>query len=98
MVEFRTELSDSLEEVAHIFFVDTMTNAGNIFQALAADSLVITYSSGETRKLENMFSFETVGTRSAKKIVNCAAHVIQLSFVLRTSFIVINDARRSDAR
>ncbi len=62
VVEFRTDINPEEKEVAHIFFVDTITNAGNIFKALAADSLVVSYSTGETRKLENMFSFETIGT------------------------------------
>lgn len=61
VVEFRTGLNGNNREVGLISFVDTMTNAANIWKALAADSLSVTYSSGETRKVKSMFKFDTEG-------------------------------------
>lgn len=61
IVEFRTLLDSLDREVAHILFVDSLTNGGNIFKALNADSLQVTYSNGSVRVLSNMFSFTEEG-------------------------------------
>lgn len=57
IVEFKTELDTSYNEVAKITFVDTMTNEANIKQALLSDTLVISYSNGRKGKIVNMFDF-----------------------------------------
>ena len=61
IVEFQTLLDSLDREVAHILFVDTLTNGGNIFKALNADSLQVTYSDGSVRVFSNMFSFTEEG-------------------------------------
>ncbi|WP_321372717.1 4Fe-4S binding protein [uncultured Draconibacterium sp.] len=57
IVEFQTKLDESYKEVIEISFVDTMTNIPDINSALLTDSLTITYSSGKTGKVKNMFDF-----------------------------------------
>uniref|UniRef100_UPI003216BA6D 4Fe-4S binding protein n=1 Tax=uncultured Draconibacterium sp. TaxID=1573823 RepID=UPI003216BA6D len=57
VVEFKTELDTSFTEIAEIAYVDSMTNAVNIEQALLSDSLTISYSNGRQGKVPNMFDF-----------------------------------------
>ena len=57
VVEFKTKLDDSFKEVAEITFVDSMTTIDNIKDAVLKDSLSISYSSGKTGKVKNMFDF-----------------------------------------
>jgi polyferredoxin len=57
IVEFKTKLDSTMEEVAEIFYVDTLTNEQNIIDALLKDSLSITYTNGKTAKVKNMFDF-----------------------------------------
>ncbi len=61
IVEFRTLLDSTYREVAHILFVDTLTNGEKVFKLLNTDSLTVNYSNGETRILPNMFSFGEEG-------------------------------------
>ncbi len=57
VVEFRTMLDESDDEMAMISYVDTITTVENIKAALLSDSLTITYSSGQQKKVLNMFDF-----------------------------------------
>ncbi|MCK3683399.1 4Fe-4S binding protein [Maribellus sp. YY47] len=57
IVEFKTELDSSYREQVVITFVDSMTNTINVENALLSDSLSLTYSSGNTGKVPNMFDF-----------------------------------------
>ncbi len=57
IVEFQTKLDESFKEVIEISYVDTMTNIYDINASIMADSLTITYSSGKTGKVKNMFDF-----------------------------------------
>ena len=57
IVAFQTKLDDNYKEVIEISYVDTMTNIPNINASILADSLTITYSSGKTGKVKNMFDF-----------------------------------------
>ena len=61
VVEFRTLLDSTYQQVVHIYFVDTLTNGENIFKALKADSLTINYSDGTVRKTPNVFHFNEMG-------------------------------------
>jgi hypothetical protein len=61
VVEFKTLLNSEEREVAQILFVDTLTRKEEIFRALNADSLTITYSDGEVRRMVNPFRFEKEG-------------------------------------
>lgn len=61
VVEFRTLLDSTYQQVVHIYFVDTLTNGENIFRALKADSLTINYSDGTVRKTPNVFHFNEMG-------------------------------------
>ncbi len=67
IVEFRTLLNDEEQEVAHILYVDTLTNEGNIIKALYADSLTITYNTGEKARVENLFNFKEDEAGEAEK-------------------------------
>jgi len=58
VVEFRTLLDAEDREVVQILFVDTLTQKEEIFRALNADSLTVTYSDGEVRRMANPFRFE----------------------------------------
>ena len=58
VVEFRTKLdSATLDVLAEIVFVDTITTIDNIKNALLQDSLSITYSTGKKEMIKNMFDF-----------------------------------------
>ncbi len=61
IVEFRTLLDSADREVAHILFVDTLTDGAGIFRALTADSLKITYTNGESALVKSMFRFGEEG-------------------------------------
>jgi hypothetical protein len=61
IVEFKTVLDSAFREQVQIFFVDTLTTQANIIQALASDSLKITYTNGKTGSVPNMFHFEEEG-------------------------------------
>ena len=58
VVEFRTLLDAEDREVVQILFVDTLTQKEEIFRALNADSLTVTYSDGEVRRMANPFRSE----------------------------------------
>ena len=59
IIEFKTFLNDSLEEMVAISYVDTMTNVNAINEKLNSDTLRFNYSSGKVGKIENMFDFKT---------------------------------------
>jgi len=61
IVEFRTLLDTAYTQQAQILFVDSLTNAGNIFKALQSDSLKVTYTNGKTGSVANFFKFEEEG-------------------------------------
>lgn len=61
IVSFSTTLNEDEKEVAHIVFVDSLTNAADIFKALNSDSLLVTYVTGEKGNVENIFHFEAEG-------------------------------------
>jgi polyferredoxin len=70
IVELRTVLDSLYKEQLQVVFVDTMTNASNIFKILNSDSLQLTYTNGEKGKVENMFRFEEQGYVIEKKDSN----------------------------
>ena len=49
-----------MEEVAQIFYVDTLTNEQNIINALLTDSLTVSYTNGNKGKVKNMFDFTDI--------------------------------------
>jgi hypothetical protein len=61
IVEFRTLLDSAYKEQAQVIFVDSLTNAANIFKALRSDSLKLTYTNGEKGAVPNMFHFDEEG-------------------------------------
>lgn len=68
VVEFKTELDSSYQEIAEITYVDSITNVVNIEQALLSDTLVISYSNGRTGKVLNMFDFsEEIKMKNSKE-------------------------------
>lgn len=68
IVEFRTLLDSAFKEQAQFIFVDSLTNAANIFKALNSDSLKLTYTNGEKGVVPNMFHFDEEGTVLENKI------------------------------
>lgn len=58
IIKMETKLDDEYKQVVDFFYVDSMTNADNVFNMVNADSLSITYTSGKKEKVENMFHFE----------------------------------------
>ncbi len=60
VVEFTTKLDSTMEEVAQIFYVDTLTNEQNIINALLTDSLTVSYTNGNKGKVKNMFDFTDI--------------------------------------
>ncbi|MDX8340000.1 4Fe-4S binding protein [Draconibacterium sp. IB214405] len=68
IVAFQTKLDENDKEVIEISYVDTITNIPDINGALLSDSLTITYSSGKTGKVKNMFDFsEEISDQSINK-------------------------------
>ncbi|MFV0593309.1 MAG: hypothetical protein ACK5M7_18195 [Draconibacterium sp.] len=57
VVNVKTELDSNYREIIVITFVDSITNVANVENALQSDSLSISYSSGKTDKVPNMFNF-----------------------------------------
>ncbi len=58
VIEFRTLLGDQYEEKVAVSYVDTMTNAQAIFQAMNSDSLSFKMKNGTKGKIPNVFHFE----------------------------------------
>ena len=57
VLEFRSVL-DSAQQIAfQIVYVDSMSNAAKILQAMKSDSLSVSYSDGEKGKIINMYKF-----------------------------------------
>ncbi|MEI7830409.1 MAG: 4Fe-4S binding protein [Prolixibacteraceae bacterium] len=59
IIEFRTKLNEKNEELVAISYVDSLTNAQAVFQALNSDSLTFNKRDGSKGKIENVFKFET---------------------------------------
>ena len=60
IIGFETRLDTAYNEVAEIFYVDTLTSVAGIENALLSDSLHITYTNGTTSKVENQFDFTEI--------------------------------------
>jgi polyferredoxin len=57
VVEFKTQLDSNYSEIARISYVDSMTTIENIKSELLSDTLTISYSSGQKKRVANMFDF-----------------------------------------
>jgi len=68
VVGFETSLDQDGEEVATIWFADTLTTPENIFSYVNADTLTIHYSDGRTGRVANPFRFPEPGTTTVKVI------------------------------
>ncbi|MBE0677774.1 MAG: 4Fe-4S binding protein [Bacteroidales bacterium] len=66
VVGFETSLDEDGEEVATVWFVDTLTTPENIFGYVNADTLTIHYSDGRTGIVANPFHFPEPGTTTVK--------------------------------
>ena len=60
IIEVGTYLDSSSVEMLTISFVDSMTNKEAVIQSMKSDTLVITYTTGKTGKIANMFNFKDV--------------------------------------
>ncbi len=58
IVEFKTLLDTNYNEIATISYVDTITTLENIKNELLSDTLTISYSNGQKKKVKNMFNFK----------------------------------------
>jgi polyferredoxin len=69
VVGFETSLGQDDEEVATVWYVDSLTTPENIFGYLNADTLLFHYSDGTTGKVANPFRFPEPGkiTRSESR-------------------------------
>jgi Pyruvate/2-oxoacid:ferredoxin oxidoreductase delta subunit len=61
IIQFKTTLDEEFKQVLDILFVDSMTNASEVYSMLVADTLHFTYKDGRKGSIENMFSFEEEG-------------------------------------
>jgi ferredoxin len=59
IIEFRTLLNESNEELVAISYVDSMTNAQAVFQALSSDTLTFNKRDKTQGKMANVFKFES---------------------------------------
>ncbi len=57
IVEFKTLLDETNNEIVKISYVDTMTTIENIKTSLLSDTLTILYSNGQKKRVINMFDF-----------------------------------------
>ena len=62
VVGFETSLDVSDEEVATVWYVDTLTTPEKIFGYVNADTLMIHYSDGRTARVANPFRFPAPGS------------------------------------
>ncbi len=60
VVEFKTLLDSSYNEVARISYIDTITTIDNIKTELLSDTLTISYSNGQKKRVPNMFDFSGI--------------------------------------
>jgi len=58
VIQFRTSLRNNFEEIICISYVDSMTNAESIFEAINKDTLTYSMRNGTKGKIENVFQFE----------------------------------------
>ncbi len=70
VVEFKTLLDKNDNEIARISYIDTMTTIDNINSALLSDTLTISYSNGQKKKVLNMFDFSEIINDSIKSNTN----------------------------
>ena len=70
VVEFKTLLDESDNEIAKISYIDTMTTIDNIKTALLSDTLTISYSNGQKKRVINMFDFDEIINDTIKSITN----------------------------
>jgi len=68
VVAFETSLDQGGEEVATVWYVDTLTSPENIYGYVNADTLTIHYSDGTTGRVANPFRFPEPGTTIGKAI------------------------------
>jgi ferredoxin len=61
IVSFETALDEEYKQVLDIGYIDSMTNAGRVYELLTSDSLFFTYRDGSTGSVENMFEFPEEG-------------------------------------
>jgi len=67
VVEFKTLLDTNYNEVAKISYIDTITTIENIKAALLSDTLTISYSNGQKKRVPNMFDFSEIINNSIKQ-------------------------------
>lgn len=65
MVE--TRLNEEYKQMLDISYVDSMTNAGNVYEMIASDSLQISYTSGKQETVANMFDFKQEESEGEKE-------------------------------
>jgi len=57
IIKLETRLDEAYKQVIDISYIDTMTNALEVFGMISADSLKVSYTSGKQEMVENMFDF-----------------------------------------
>ncbi|MDF1572984.1 MAG: 4Fe-4S binding protein [Bacteroidales bacterium] len=57
IIRLETRLNEEYKQVIDISYIDTMTNALEVFGMISADSLKVSYTSGKQEMVENMFDF-----------------------------------------
>jgi hypothetical protein len=67
VVEFKTLLDTNYNEIARISYIDTMTTIDNIKSELLSDTLTISYSNGQKKRVPNMFDFSKIINNSIKQ-------------------------------
>ena len=67
VVEFKTLLDTNYNEIARISYIDTMTTVDNIKSELLSDTLTISYSNGQKKRVPNMFDFSKIINNSIKQ-------------------------------
>lgn len=58
IVELRTLLDSEFNQMVEVSYIDTMTNANEVYNLLISDTLYFTYRDGNTGKVLNMFDFK----------------------------------------
>ncbi len=58
IIKLETRLNEEYKQVLDISYVDSMTNANNVFEMMTTDSLSISYTSGKKENVANMFDFK----------------------------------------
>jgi Pyruvate/2-oxoacid:ferredoxin oxidoreductase delta subunit len=57
IIKLETRLDEEYKQVMDISYIDTITNALEVFGMISADSLKVSYTSGKQEMVENMFDF-----------------------------------------